>query len=63
MIAPTLAFVAVAAVLGLLVSWRMRASMLALALITLTLTVVFFNDASFIGGVRPFDAGRRRVGL
>jgi hypothetical protein len=57
LIAPTLAFVAVAAVLGLLVSWRMRASMLALALIALTLTVVFFNDASFIGGVRPFDAG------
>jgi hypothetical protein len=57
MIEPALAFAAVAAIIGLLVSWRARESMLALALIALTLIVVFFNDASFIGGVRPFDAG------
>ena len=27
------------------------------ALVAITLTVAFFNDASFLGGVRPFDSG------
>ena len=27
------------------------------ALVAVTLTVAFFNDASFLGGVRPFDSG------
>ena len=57
LIEPALALAGAAAVLGLLVSWRRRASMLAFGLIALTLVVAFLNDASFIGGVRPFDAG------
>jgi hypothetical protein len=57
LIEPALALAGVATVLGLLVRWRVRASMLAFALIALTLLVVLLNDASFIGGVRPFDAG------
>ena len=46
---------AAAAVIGLLVRWRYRRAVLAFALIAATLVVVFLNDASFIGGVRPFD--------
>jgi hypothetical protein len=57
MVEPALAFVAVAAVLGFLVYWCKRASMLAFALLAVTLIVVVMNDASFIGGVRPFDDG------
>jgi hypothetical protein len=64
---PALALIASAAVLGLLVTgswktcswktWRPRRLVLPFALIALTLIVVFLNDASFIGGVRPFDSG------
>jgi hypothetical protein len=54
---PALALLAGAAVLGLLVTWRLRRAALPFALIALTLVVVFLNDASFIGGVRPFDGG------
>src|SRR5438876_4250631 len=57
LVEPALSLVAVAAVLGFLVSWRARPSVLAIALIAITLLVVLLNDASFIGGVRPFDAG------
>jgi hypothetical protein len=52
-----LSLIAVAAVLVLLVSWRPRRSVLPFAFIALTLLVVLLNDASFIGGVRPFDGG------
>jgi hypothetical protein len=57
LVEPGLSLIAVAAVLGLLVKWRARGSLLAFAFIALTLVVVLLNDASFIGGVRPFDAG------
>jgi hypothetical protein len=54
---PGFAAVGTLAVLGLLVrtSWRRLA--LPFALVAITLIVVFFNDASFLGGVRPFDSG------
>jgi hypothetical protein len=57
LVEPGLAAAATLAVLGLLVrvSWRRLA--LPFALIAITLIVVFFNDASFLGGVRPFDSG------
>jgi hypothetical protein len=54
---PGLALIASAAVLALLVRVRARRLVLPFALITATLLVVLFNDASFIGGVRPFDSG------
>jgi hypothetical protein len=54
---PSLSLVAVAAVLALLVRWRARTAVLAFALIAVTLLVVALHDASFIGGVRPFDDG------
>jgi hypothetical protein len=57
LVEPGLSLVACAAVLGFLVNWRARRSVLAFALIAITLLVVLLNDASFIGGVRPFDAG------
>ena len=46
-----------AAVLLLLVRYNRRQLTLPFVLIGLTLVVVFLNDASFIGGVRPFDGG------
>jgi hypothetical protein len=52
-----LTFVAVAAVLGFLVRWRVRKALLALGLTGLSLLIVLLHDASFIGGVRPFDSG------
>jgi hypothetical protein len=57
LVEPGLAAAATLAVLGLLVrvSWRRLA--LPFALIAITLIVVFFDDASFLGGVRPFDSG------
>ncbi len=60
--APALAAIGAAAVLGLLVAgsletWRLRRAVLPFALIAITLTVAFLNEASFIGGVRPFDGG------
>jgi hypothetical protein len=55
--APALAMLGAAAVIVLLMSWRPRRLVLPLALIAITLAVVFLNDASFLGGVRPFDSG------
>jgi hypothetical protein len=57
LVEPILSLVGVVAVPGLLVSWCRRRGVLALAFIAVTLLVVLLNDASFIGGVRPFDAG------
>ena len=57
LVEPGLALIAVCAVLMLLVRWRQRQVKLPLALIGLSLIVVLLNDASFIGGVRPFDGG------
>jgi hypothetical protein len=54
---PGLALIATIAVLGLLVRVEPRRLVLPFALITITLIVAFFDDASFIGGVRPFDSG------
>jgi hypothetical protein len=48
LVEPGLALIATIAVLGLLVKVQPR---------RLTLIVVFFDDASFIGGLRPFDSG------
>ena len=45
------------AVLGLLVRVSLRGAWPPFALVAITLLVVFFNDASFLGGVRPFDSG------
>jgi hypothetical protein len=70
LVEPALASIGCAAVVALLVFgalntgslktaalriWRRAA--LPLALIAVTLAVAFLNDASFIGGVRPFDSG------
>jgi len=52
-----LALLGAAAVLLLLVTWQARRIRLAFTFIALTLVVVMLNDASFIGGVRPFDGG------
>jgi hypothetical protein len=57
MIEPALALVGSVAVLALLVSWRWRRIVLPLALIAVTLVLVFFDDLTFIGGVRPFEGG------
>jgi hypothetical protein len=57
LVEPGLSLIGIAAVLGLLVRWRTRRGVLAFACIVLTLLVVLLNDASFIGGVRPFDSG------
>src|SRR2546430_1117957 len=54
---PGLALIASAAVLALLVWVRPRRLVLPFALIAATLLVALFNDASFIGGMRPFDSG------
>jgi hypothetical protein len=54
---PGLALIASAAALALLVRVRVRRLVLPFALIAATLMVALFNDASFIGGVRPFDSG------
>jgi hypothetical protein len=57
LVGPGLALIASAAVLALLVRVRARRLVLPFALIAATLLVVLLNDASFIGGVRPFDSG------
>src|SRR5262245_727381 len=54
---PGLALVGGVIVLGLLVTARWRRTAPPFALVALALMVVFLNDASFIGGVRPFDGG------
>jgi hypothetical protein len=57
LLGPALAAAATLAVLGLLVRAHPRRLVLPFALVAITLAVVFFNDASFLGGVRPFDSG------
>jgi hypothetical protein len=57
LVAPAIALSGWAAVLLLLIRLRPRAILLPVALIAVTLIIVFLNDASFIGGVRPFDGG------
>jgi hypothetical protein len=57
LVEPGLSLIGVAAVLGLLVRGRARRLIVAYALIAVTLLVVALHDASFIGGVRPFDDG------
>jgi hypothetical protein len=58
---PGLALVGAAAVVGLLAFGSVRArrpqAVLAFALIASALVVTFFDDVTFIGGVRPFDSG------
>jgi hypothetical protein len=59
---PALALVGTASVVALLVfgslrAGRWRQTVLPFALIAITLAVVFFNDATFIGGLRPFESG------
>jgi hypothetical protein len=57
LVEPGLALIATAAALALLVRVRPRRVVLPFALIAVTLVVAMFNDASFLGGVRPFDSG------
>jgi len=57
LVEPGLALIATAAVIALLVRVRPRRVVLPFALIAVTLVVAMFNDASFLGGVRPFDSG------
>src|SRR5262249_25045928 len=57
MVEPGLAFLAVATVLALVTRVRPRRVVLPFALTAVTLVVAMFNDASFLGGVRPFDSG------
>ena len=57
LVEPSLALIATAAVLALLVRVQPRRVVLPFALIAVTLVVAMFNDASFLGGVRPFDSG------
>jgi len=57
LVEPGLAFLAVAAALALLVRVRGRRVVLPFALIVVTLLVAMFNDASFLGDMRPFDSG------
>src|SRR5262245_28672703 len=57
LVEPGLALIASAAVIALLVRVRPRRVVLPFALIAVTLLVAMFNDASFLGGVRPFDSG------
>jgi hypothetical protein len=57
LVEPGLALIGSFAVLALLVRVRGRRVVLPFALIAVTLLVAMFNDASFLGGVRPFDSG------
>jgi hypothetical protein len=57
LVEPALALIGSVAVITLLVIWRPRQVVLPFALIAVTLVGAFLNDASFIGGVRPFDGG------
>ena len=52
-----LAVVAVLAMLGVLVRLRTRHVILPVILIVLALLVIAIDDASFLGGVRPYDGG------
>ena len=57
LVEPALAFIACAAVLGLLVRVRLARTIVPFTFIALALVVAFFTEANFIGGVRPFDSG------
>jgi hypothetical protein len=57
LVEPGLALIASAIALALVVRVPVRRLVLPFALIAATLLVALFNDASFIGGVRPFDSG------
>ena len=57
MVEPMLALIGVCAVMGFLVRLRARGLVLPFALIAAALIVITLNDASFIGGWRPFDSG------
>jgi hypothetical protein len=57
LVEPGLALIGTAVVLVLLVRVRVRRLVPPFALVAITLIVAFFNDASFLGGVRPFDSG------
>src|SRR5262249_33063235 len=57
LVEPGLALIATAALIALLVRVRPLRVVLPFALIAVTLLVAMFNDASFLGGVRPFDSG------
>jgi hypothetical protein len=57
LVEPALALIGSVAVLALLTRVRPRRVALPFALIAVTLLVAMFNDASFLGGVRPFDSG------
>jgi hypothetical protein len=57
LVEPGLALIGTAVVLALLVRVRALRLVPPLALVAITLAMVFFNDASFLGGVRPFDSG------
>jgi hypothetical protein len=55
--AMALPLIGAAAIVMLLARWRLRRTILPFTFIALTLAVAVLNDASFIGGVRPFDSG------
>ncbi len=57
MAAGALSLIGAGAVIGLLVRWRMRALLLPVLLAGAALLSIAVDDASFIGGVRPFDGG------
>ncbi|MGH6684772.1 MAG: hypothetical protein ACRECA_12800 [Pseudolabrys sp.] len=52
-----LAIIAVLAIVGILVRFRIRHLLLPAILVGLALLVIAIDDASFLGGVRPFDGG------
>jgi len=52
-----LAVLSVLAIVGVLVRFRARHLLLPVILIVLALLVIAIDDASFLGGVRPFDGG------
>jgi len=55
--AMALPLIAAAVVVLLLIQPRLRRTILPFTFIALTLAVAVLNDASFVGGVRPFDSG------
>jgi hypothetical protein len=57
LVEPALALAACGLVIGLLVRVRPARTVVPALLLALALVVAFLTEASFIGGVRPFDAG------
>ena len=55
--ADALGAIAVLAIVGLLVRFRIRRILLPAALILLALSVIAIDDGSILGGLRPFDGG------